>query len=77
MDHNFERAFTRQRPCETAEHRRDALFRHFRHVLRIRIVGASQIHHQAFYGRRLAKVRNSGENYQGLKDVLCAYTADR
>ena len=24
MDHNFERAFTRRRPGETAEHRRDA-----------------------------------------------------
>jgi Protein of unknown function (DUF3500) len=27
-------------------------------------------------GRRLAEVRNSGEDYQCLKDVPCAYTAD-
>jgi hypothetical protein len=54
------------------------LFGHFRHVLRIGrigIVGAS--HLPAFYGCRIVKARNSEENYQCLKDVLCACTADR
>jgi len=51
------------------------LFRHVRHVLRIRIVGAS--HLLTFYRRRIVKARNLEENYQCLKDVLCAYTADR
>jgi hypothetical protein len=68
MDHNFERAFTRQRPGETIQTLPPRPYPD---------CWGLTIHHQAFYGRRMAKVRNSGENYQCLKDVLCAYTEDR